>query len=217
MNIGWIILWLAANYLMPVETYVDFGHAAKGHTYYTTVYLANNTDKTYKITSSRSVCRCTVSQIEYRTLAAGDSTAIRMKLEYSPDLDDSIEQSVYILTESGEEKKYYIYRLTARTDKPQMMSAGDDIIKVTSVSKTNLFRGEVKIKNTGKKTIKVKPAFMPEKVTSNRKYPVSIAPGKSEKFAFEGESISFINIRSITLEAGDGVITERLSLPIDIR
>jgi hypothetical protein len=217
MTIGWILLWLAASYLMPVETYVDFGHAAKGQTYYTTVYLANNTDKTYKITSSRSVCKCAVSQIEYRTLSAGDSTAIRMKLDYSTDLADSIEQSIYILTESGEDKKYYIYRLTARTDKPQMMSAQDDIITLMPLSKEDLFRGEVKIKNIGKRTIRVKPVFMPEKVASNRKFPVSIAPGKSEKFYIEGESVSFLNIQSITLEAGDGVDTERLSLPIDIR
>jgi hypothetical protein len=217
MTISWMLLWLLANYLMPVETYVDFGHAARGKTYYSSLYLVNNTDKTYKITSTRSVCKCTVSQIDYRTLAAGDSTAIRMKLEYSPDLTDSIEQSVYILTEAGADKKYYIYRLTARTDKPQMISAGDDIIRVTSVSKTDLFRGEVKIKNTGKKTIKLKQAFMPEKVTSNKRFPISISPGQTEKFTIEGRIDSFLNIRSITLEAGDGVMTERLSLPIDIR
>jgi hypothetical protein len=217
MNIGWILLWLAASYQMPVETFVDFGHAVKGQTYYTTVYLANKTDKTCKITRTRSVCKCAVSQIDYRTLAAGDSVAIRMKLDYSPDLPDSTKQSVYILTESGEDKKNYIYHLTARSDKPQMMSVRDDIIKVTPISKTDLFRGEVKIKNTGKKPIKVKPVYMAEDITIDRRFPVSIAPGKTEEFTVEGRIDSFLTIRSITLEAGDGVMTERLSLPIEIR
>jgi hypothetical protein len=217
MTISWILLWLVANYQMPVETYVDFGHAAKGQTYYATVYLVNGTGKAYKITSSRSVCNCTVSQIEYRQLAAGDSTAIRMKLDYNRDHADSVEQSIYILTESGQDKKYYIYRLTARADRTHLMQAQGDIIDVTASSKMDLIRGEVKLKNIGKRAIRVKPAFMPERITCNRSFPVAIAPGKSETLTLEGPVSSFLNIRSITFEAGDGVLTERLSLPINIR